>query len=121
VAVSYTSATYYAGLMAMQATMQPWGGLQIGATMSGIQWQGKYSSLSFAIKCDQPNYGSVTVYFNQANKVRLSLSTNWQVFNLPLASTMNAPSSIFNPLGLVFFNEGPTPVNVYLDAVKLVP
>jgi hypothetical protein len=115
------TSTYYSGLISMKTVMQPWSGLQIGASQAGIQWQGTYTSLSFAIKCDTANYNSVDVYFNQASKVRLALSTQWQVYTLSLSSSLAAPASIFNPLGLVFFNNGPTPVNVYLDSIRLLP
>jgi len=111
----------YSGSSALQASLLPWGGLQIGFGNTGFSWQGKWTKLYFAAKTSQDNYNSVDVWFSAGGTKRapVSLGTQWSVHTLDLANDLGAPATIFNPAGLVFFNDGPTPITLTVDLIEL--
>jgi len=115
--VTYTTSTYYTGATSMKVVLQPWGGLQLGAFTTGVAWAGKYTTLNFAIKSETAST-QMKVYFNGGAQVSAQSLTGWTAYHLSLASDMQAPATLGNPNGLVFFNNGPNPVTYYIDAIS---
>jgi len=102
----------------MKIVLQPWGGLQIAAATQGIQWAGKYSTFNFAVRSDAPT-SQIQLYVNGGTKVNVASNTGWTPYHYNLASDLNAPATVGNPNAFVFFNNGPNPVNLYVDSVTL--
>jgi len=106
----------------MSVALQPWGGLQIGQATTPVQWQGKYTKISVALKASAPT-SNIAVWFSAGGSKRasLSLDTNWKVVTLDLVNDLGAPATVFNPAGLVFQNNGPSGVTLLLDSLELLP
>jgi hypothetical protein len=114
-----TSSPAYAGMNALKAVVSPWGGLQFGYNNAGFSWSGKYTKLSFAVKADAPV--AMSVWFSGSPKrSTVNVGTNWSVVTLTLQGDLEAPASLFNPGGLVFFRDGAQPATIYLDSVKVM-
>jgi hypothetical protein len=116
--ISVDSTTAFAGTKSLKVVVQPWGGLQLGAASLGITWNGVYRYLNFAIKSEAPTT-QLEVYFNGGRKVAAPSFTAWTPYQFSLGADLQAPAMIGNPNGLMFFNNGPQPVTLYLDAVTL--
>jgi len=117
-AVNTVSGGAYSGTNSMQVVMQPWAGLQLAAASQGIVWAGKYTKLNFYVKTDAATT-QLQLYLNGSKKVSVPSNTGWTPYSLSLANDLMAPASIGNPSAIVFFNNGPTPVTLYLDTVNL--
>jgi len=108
---------------AMKVVLAPYGGLQLGASTAGIAWQGKYTKLQFSIKSVGTNVNNIDVYWNNNTGKKLTVAAttaDYRTFSPYLAIDMNAPTTLGNPGGLVFFNNGPQQVTLYLDNILLV-
>jgi hypothetical protein len=112
----------YSGSAAMSVAIQGWGGLHIGQATTPVQWQGKYTKLSVALKATAAT-NQISIWFSAGGTKRYTaaLDTNWKVFTLDLVNDLGAPSTIFNPAGLVFQNNGGSPVTMMLDSLVLLP
>jgi len=112
----------YSGSSAMSAAIGGWGGLQIGQATTPVQWQGKYTKVSVALKATAAT-NQISIWFSAGGSKRYTaaLDTNWKVFTLDLVNDLGAPATIFNPAGLVFQNNGGSPVTLLLDSLVLLP
>jgi hypothetical protein len=107
----------------MKVVLAPYGGLQLGASTAGVAWQGKYSKLQFSIMSVGSNANNIDVYWNNNTGKKLTVTATiagYRTFSPYLAADMNAPATLGNPGGLVFFNNGPQQVTLYLDNINLV-
>jgi hypothetical protein len=120
--VSTVNGGAYAGSASMSAAIQGWGGLQIGQASTPVQWQGKYTKVSVALKASAAT-NQISIWFSAggSKRVTAALDTNWKVFTLDLVNDLGAPSTIFNPAGLVFQNNGGSAVTLMLDSLELLP
>jgi hypothetical protein len=109
----------YSGQMSLQASLGPWGGLQIGANQQGVMWQGRYTTLNFAIKGAAATSQFDVWFSGGAVRHSIAVGTSWTHYSLSLQGDLGAPASIFNPAGFVFFNDGPSPNTIYVDSITL--
>jgi hypothetical protein len=115
---SVVSNQYYTGSNALQAQMGNWAGLQFGSTQGGVQWQGVYTKITFALKSNVD--ANIRVWFAGGLTKVVTSTNSWSVYTFSLATDLAALPSLFNPYGLSFQVEG-GPVTLWVDSLKLLP